>query len=139
MTFRLRNMAAAAVLAAFSMAAACGDGGGSSSIATTTDDDGARSASGASTTAPGSNDDASPAVTASTDAMTAPCQAYLSTLQACLDHATAQNPDAVAPVRETLEDAQSSVSRWSQYPDTQTEYCVSSAGAWDSRKENFGC
>jgi hypothetical protein len=66
------------------------------------------------------------------------CQGYLNSVQACLDHVSAQNPTAVAQVRETLDVNRDAIERLS-HAGSPLEYCVSANNAWESRRSNFGC
>ncbi len=125
MTFKFRSVAAAAVLAAFLMTTAgCGVGSNSSNTTATTSANSGTTAGGTTAGSPG--------------AMPAECQAYLNSVQACLDHVSAQNPTAVGQVRETLEVNRGAIDRLSHLG-SPLEYCVSANNAWASRKGNFGC
>jgi hypothetical protein len=116
MMFSFRSVVVPAVLATSLMtAAACGAG----------------SPSPAGNTAPS-------AATGSTGALPPECQAYLNSVQVCLDHVSAQNPTAVAQVRDILDVNRASIVRLS-HEGPPTEYCVSANNAWESRKASFGC
>jgi hypothetical protein len=95
-------------------------------------------ACGAGSPSPPGNTASSTTTAGSTAAMPAACQAYLNSVQMCLDHVTAQNPSAVAQVRDILDVNRASIERLSHQgpPD---EYCVSANNAWQSRKSSFGC
>jgi hypothetical protein len=128
MTFKFRSIAAAAVLAAFLMAPAGCDNASNNS--TTASSNGA--------TATTASDAAPMTTTGSAGAMPTQCQDYLNSVQACLDHVSAQNPAAVAQVRETLDVNRDAIVRLS-HEGSPLEYCVSANNAWESRKGNFGC
>jgi len=94
--------------------------------------------SGDTSTATSTSNATSTTATASAGDLPAQCQSYLNSVQACLDHVSAQDASVVAQVRDTLEVNRSAIERLS-HQGSPLEYCVSASNAWENRKANFGC
>lgn len=140
MNLKIQTVATWAAIASLALAAtACQQATNKAAETTTT------TTSTATTAAtPAAGDAATPAssttttTTASTANIPAECQAYLTAVQACVDHMSSSNPAVAAQFRTTMESTRAS---WASVTDQHAlaTACTTATNAFNSSAHAMGC